>query len=113
MYREGCIYIYVLYHAFLKNATVSQVFFSIRLKKIHEKRRKKLSIISKREAAREITDRRGDRPPLGRGTVRGIRSATAAAAEEQQDDEDDPDPVVVVEYVAQTVVHREPPYSMK
>ena len=47
------------------------------------------------------------RPRGGRG------SATAAAAEEQQDDEDDPDPVVVVEYVAQTVVHREPPYSMK
>ena len=36
-------------------------------------------------------------------------SAAAAAAEEQQDDEDDPDPVVVVEYVAQTVVHGEPP----
>ena len=45
------------------------------------------------------------RPRGGRG------SATAAAAEEQQDDEDDPDPVVVVEYVAQTVVHSEPPYS--
>ena len=41
------------------------------------------------------------------------RSATAAAAEEQQDDEDDPDPVVVVEYVAQTVVHSEPPVNMK
>ena len=40
-------------------------------------------------------------------------SATAAAAEEQQDDEDDPDPVVVVEYVAQTVVHSEPPVNMK
>ena len=41
-------------------------------------------------------------------------SATAtAAAEEQQDDEDDPDPVVVVEYVAQTVVHSEPPVDMK
>ena len=35
--------------------------------------------------------------------------AAAAAAGEQQDDEDDPDPVVVVEYVAQTVVHSEPP----
>ena len=45
--------------------------------------------------------------------MRGIRSATAAAAEEQQDDEDDPDPVVVVEYVAQTVVHSEPPVNMK
>ena len=43
----------------------------------------------------------------------GGGSATAAAAEEQQDDEDDPDPVVVVEHVAQTVVHSEPPYSMK
>ena len=42
-----------------------------------------------------------------KGTDRG--SATAAAIEEQQDDEDDPDPVVVVEYVAQTVVHSEPP----
>ena len=40
-------------------------------------------------------------------------SATAAAAGEQQDDEDDPDPVVVVEYVAQTVVHSEPPVNMK
>ena len=42
-------------------------------------------------------------------TAHGLGSATAAAAEEQQDDEDDPDPVVVVEYVAQTVVHSEPP----
>ena len=37
------------------------------------------------------------------------RSATAAAAGEQEDDEDDPDPVVVVEDVAQTVVHSVPP----
>ena len=36
-------------------------------------------------------------------------SATAAAAGEQEDDEDDPDPVVVVEDVAQTVVHSVPP----
>jgi hypothetical protein len=36
-------------------------------------------------------------------------SATAAAAGEQEDDEDDPDPVVVVEHVAQAVVHSEPP----
>ena len=46
----------------------------------------------------------GSRPRRGR---KG--SATAAAAGEQQDDEDDPDPVVVVEHVAQTVVHSEPP----
>ena len=38
--------------------------------------------------------------------MRGKSAAAAAAAEEQQDDEDDPDPVVVVEYVAQAVVHR-------
>ena len=42
-----------------------------------------------------------------RGPGRG--SATAAAAGEQEDDEDDPDPVVVVEDVAQAVVHGEPP----
>ena len=42
-----------------------------------------------------------------RGPGRG--SATAAAAGEQEDDEDDPDPVVVVEDVAQTVVHSVPP----
>ena len=47
------------------------------------------------------------REPLPRRGRMG--SATAAAAGEQQDDEDDPDPVVVVEYVAQTVVHSEPP----
>ena len=39
----------------------------------------------------------------------GQGSATAAAAGEQEDDEDDPDPVVVVEDVAQTVVHSVPP----
>ena len=39
----------------------------------------------------------------------GRESATAAAAEEEKNDKDDPDPVVVVEYVAQTVVHSEPP----
>ena len=39
----------------------------------------------------------------------GRGSATAAAAGEQEDDEDDPDPVVVVEDVAQTVVHSVPP----
>ena len=39
----------------------------------------------------------------------GDGSATAAAAGEQEDDEDDPDPVVVVEDVAQTVVHSVPP----
>ena len=36
-------------------------------------------------------------------------SAAAAAAGEQENDEDDPDPVVVVEDVAQTVVHSVPP----
>ena len=46
----------------------------------------------------------GSRPRRGR---KG--SATAAAAGEQQDDQDDPDPVVVVEDVAQTVVHSVPP----
>ena len=53
-------------------------------------------------------------PPIG-GSGEGWRSgsATAAAAGEQEDDEDDPDPVVVVEYVAQTVVHGEPPNNMK
>ena len=33
----------------------------------------------------------------------------AAARGEQQDDDEDPDPVVVVENIAQTVVHSEPP----
>ena len=49
-------------------------------------------------------------PPIG-GSGEGWRSgsATAAAAGEQEDDEDDPDPVVVVEDVAQTVVHSVPP----
>ena len=40
---------------------------------------------------------------------RGTSTAAAAAAEEQENDEDDPDPVVVVEDVAQTVVHSVPP----
>ena len=40
---------------------------------------------------------------------KAAEEAAAAAAEEQQDDKDDPDPVVVVENVAQTVVHSEPP----
>lgn len=38
-----------------------------------------------------------------------IRFSATAAAGEEQDDEDDPDPVVVVENVAKTVVHSEPP----
>ena len=43
------------------------------------------------------------------GALLGKSATAAAAAEEEQDDEDDPDPVVVVEYVAQAVVHGEPP----
>ena len=66
-------------------------------------------------------EKRGGRPAYRRATPkwrafslgrnsRGERgSATAAAAEEQQDDDGDPDPVVVVEDVAQTVVHSVPP----
>ena len=50
--------------------------------------------------------------PEGRPPFEGGSAAATAAAEEQQNDEDDPDPVVVVEYVAQAVVHREPPYGM-
>ena len=36
------------------------------------------------------------------------RESTAAAADEDQSDDEDPDPVVI-EYVAQTVVHGIPP----
>jgi hypothetical protein len=78
--------------------------------KIHEGRVEKLSIVPKKETACAKAGRFEGMPRArkrARGKGRG--SATAAAAEEQQDDEDDPDPVVVVEYVAQTVVHSEPP----
>ena len=72
-----------------------------------------LSKISKKGAAHPKESRRGALPVKKIIRGRGGGSATAAAAEEQQDDEDDPDPIVVVEHVAQTVVHSEPPYSMK
>ena len=52
-------------------------------------------------------------PAEGRREMFEPERSAAAAAGEEQDDEDDPDPVVVVEYVAQTVVHSEPPVNMK
>ena len=102
------IYTIIIPH-FSKKRNGRTHFFRGKRKFSAQKTGREVPYVRKGRPAHRRTAPKGEGYPIGNES-RGKRgSATAAAAEEEQDDDGDPDPVVVVEDVAQTVVHSEPP----